>query len=54
MDDIGHDFLADATLAGDQHAGLGRGNQRRVAKNGLHQRAVGDDVIRQRLVPVEV
>ena len=49
VNDIGHHFLAHAAFAGDEHAGFGRRNQRGVAEHGLHERAAGDHIIRQRL-----
>ena len=44
MNDIGQHFLADAAFAGNQHARVRRRDQRHIAKDGLHQRAFGDDV----------
>ena len=44
---VRQNFLAHAALAADQHACLGRSDQRGIVKNGLHQRAARDDIIRQ-------
>ena len=44
VDDVGQHFLAHAALPGDEDPAFGRGNERNIAKQRLHQRAPGDDM----------
>jgi hypothetical protein len=53
VNDIGHDFLAHAAFAGDEHAAFRRGHQRDIVKERLHERAGRDNVGRQLLAGVE-
>ena len=46
VDRAGDEFLAGAALAGDEHARVGRGDQRDPLEDGLHRRAAADDRVR--------
>ena len=50
VDHVGEHFLAHTAFAGEQDTAFRRSNQRRIAKQCLHQWTAGDDVIGQSLV----